>query len=93
MTQGLAAISQDVPPYALVSDTNRVRGLNVVGMRRAGLSATTRQNIKDAFHQLFLAGLNLREALESTEDREWEPEARAFIDFFRVASKRGVCHP
>lgn len=93
MIKGLAAISQDVPPYVLVSDANRVRGLNVVGMRRAGLSAATRKNVKDAFHLLFLAGLNLREALESTESREWEPEASAFIDFFRVSSKRGICHP
>lgn len=93
MIKGLAAISQDVPPYVLVSDANRVRGLNVVGMRRAGLSAATRQNVKDAFHQLFLAGMNLREALASTDSREWESEARAFIDFFRVDSKRGICHP
>ncbi len=93
MVKGLAAISQDVPPFVLASGTNQVRGLNVVGMRRAGLSASTRQNVKDAFHQMFLAGLNLQEALSSTINRTWEPEALKFIDFFRVASNRGVCHP
>lgn len=93
MAQGLAGISQDVPPYVLVSDINVVRGLNVVGMRRAGLSAATRQSVKDAYHQIYLAGLNLQEALASSEEREWAPEARTFIDFFRVPSKRGICHP
>ncbi|MCB1061878.1 MAG: acyl-ACP--UDP-N-acetylglucosamine O-acyltransferase [Verrucomicrobiae bacterium] len=93
MVKGLAAISQDVPPYTMASHTNQIRGLNVVGMRRAGLSATTRQNVKEAFHQMYLAGLNHKEALASTDDRTWEPEASEFIDFFRVSTSRGICHP
>jgi len=36
MAQGHASISQDVPPFVLVANTNQVCGLNVVGMRRAG---------------------------------------------------------
>lgn len=93
MIKGLAAISQDVPPYVMASDSNRVRGLNVVGMRRAGLSADTRRNVKAAFHQMFLTGLNLQSALAATDAGAWEPEALRFIDFFRVASSRGICHP
>lgn len=93
MAQGHASISQDVPPFVLVADLNRICGLNVVGMRRAGLSAATRANVKEAFHRIYLAKMNLEEALESTLDSEWEPEARAFIEFFRVPSKRGICHP
>ena len=93
MIKGLSAISQDVPPYVLASGSNRVSGLNVVGMRRAGFSALVRQNIKDAFHQMFLAGLNRQEALDSTLGRVWEPEGLGFIDFFRVPTDRGICHP
>ena len=93
MVKGLAAISQDVPPYVLASDSNRVRGLNSVGMRRAGLSAVTRQSVKEAFRQIFLEGLNLKQALDAAADRMWEPEAMGFIDFFRVKTSRGVCHP
>lgn len=93
MAQGHASISQDVPPYVLVADLNRVCGLNVVGMRRAGLSAATRQNVKEAFRRIFLEKRSLQDALASTEVDAWVPEAKAFIDFFRVPSKRGVCHP
>jgi len=93
MAQGHASISQDVPPYALVAELNRVCGLNVIGMRRAGLSAATRQSVKDAFQQIFLAKKNLQEALDCADHCDWAPEAKAFIEFFRVPSKRGVCHP
>ncbi len=93
MAQGHASISQDVPPYALVADLNRVCGLNVIGMRRAGLSPATRQNVKEAFQQIFLAKKNLQDALDSADARDWLPEAQAFIEFFRVPSKRGICHP
>lgn len=93
MAQGHASISQDVPPFALVADLNKICGLNVVGMRRAGLSAATRQNVKDAYHQIYLSKLGLQEALTAADAREWGPEAKAFIDFFRESSKKGVCRP
>lgn len=93
MVRGLAGISQDVPPYALVSGTNEIHGLNVVGMRRAGLSPATRKNVKAAYHKMFLAGMNLQAALDSTDLDDWDEEAKEFIDFFRVTTKRGICHP
>lgn len=93
MTQGNASVSQDVPPYVLVADTNRVCGLNVVGMRRAGLSPKTRANVKSAFGRIYLDRKNLQEALDATDILDWEPEALAFIEFFRAPSKKGVCRP
>jgi UDP-N-acetylglucosamine acyltransferase len=93
MIKGNASISQDVPPYVIISDSNRVRGLNVIGMRRAGMNAATRKNVKEAFHQMFLNERNLQEALDDTLPHEWEPEAQAFIDFFRGETTRGVCRP
>ncbi|MGK0186986.1 MAG: UDP-N-acetylglucosamine acyltransferase [Verrucomicrobiales bacterium] len=93
MVKGLASISQDVPPYVLASDSNRVRGLNVIGMRRAGLSASIRQNVKSAFNQIFFTGLKLQEALDATSTDTWAPEASKFLDFFRVPTSRGICRP
>jgi len=93
MAQGHASISQDVPPFVLVADTNRVCGLNVVGMRRAGLTAEARANVKEAFHRIYQAKLTLQDALESTLSGTWVPEALTFLDFFRIPSKRGICHP
>lgn len=93
MAQGHASISQDVPPYVLVAGLNLVRGLNVVGMRRSGLSSETRLNVKEAYRRIYLSRMPLGEALKQAGEMEWSPEAEAFLDFFRVGSKRGFCNP
>src|ERR1035437_7024314 len=48
MTRGNAGISQDVPPYCIVYGDNRLSGLNVVGLRRAGFDSAARAEIKEA---------------------------------------------
>ena len=36
--QGASAFSKDVPPFTIAAERNGVAGLNVVGLRRAGLT-------------------------------------------------------
>lgn len=91
MVRGLARISQDVPPYVMVKESNEVSGLNVTGLRRAGFSAETRANLKEAYKLVLVDGLLLKEALTVAADREWEAPAMAFLDFFRGESKKGIC--
>jgi UDP-N-acetylglucosamine acyltransferase len=91
MVKGLTAISQDVPPFVMVSGSNQIRGLNVVGMSRAGFCKEQRQGVKAAFHHIYRAGLNLSQALEAAKELEWLEEGHQFIDFFRNASAKGVC--
>ena len=61
--QGLSAFSQDLPPFTIGCDLNGVAGLNVVGLRRAGLSSEQRTAIKAAFSLLYRSGLNTTQAL------------------------------
>ena len=91
MVKGLTAISQDVPPFVMVSGSNQVRGLNVVGMSRAGFGKEQRQGVKAAFNHIYRAGLNLTQALEAAAEMEWGAEGAEFIEFFRGVSKKGVC--
>jgi len=92
MVRGLSAVSQDVPPYVILSGVNTVRGLNAVGMRRAGFSRATRESIKTAFAILLRQGLNLGEAYEKAAALELSGEAKDFVDFFRTPSRKGICH-
>ena len=46
LMQGGSAISVDLPPYTVACGGNEMCGLNVVGLRRAGLSATQRMELK-----------------------------------------------
>ena len=91
MVQGDSGCSKNVPPYTVASRLNTVVGLNSIGLRRAGLSAEARLQLKRAFRLLYLSGLNVSQALEAAEKETWGPEAALFFDFVRGAKKKGIC--
>jgi UDP-N-acetylglucosamine acyltransferase len=91
ITQGAGKFGKDIPPFTLAAERNGVAGLNIVGMRRAGLDPGQRQEIKNAFKLLYKSGLNVTQALAASEELDWGPEAREFFDFVRAAKKRGIC--
>ena len=88
MVGGKSKIVQDVLPF-FTTDGNppRVRGLNSVGLRRAGFSAEERKALKEAYRLLFRCGLTLEGALgglDGIDDRH----VRHLADFIR-GSRRG----
>jgi len=91
ITQGGSGFSKDVPPFTVGAEHNMVAGLNVVGMRRAGMDSTQRQEIKNAFKLLYRSGLNTAQALEAAGELDWGPDAREFFEFVHAAKKRGIC--
>jgi len=91
ITQGRSGFSKDIPPFTMGAERNTVAGLNSVGLRRAGLDAASRQEIKNAFKLLYKSGLNTTQALAASGERDWGPAAREFFDFVRAAKKRGIC--
>ena len=92
MVGGAAGLSKDVPPYCLVQSMarNSVQGLNVVGARRAGLSAEDRRQVKEAFKMLYLSELNVSQALERMKVLFTSGPAAEFTTFVEH-SKRGIC--
>jgi len=93
ITQGMSGVGKDIPPFTMAAEINFVAGLNVIGMRRAGMNAEQRQKVKDAFDLLYRSGLNVSQALEKAAETEaeWTPEVREFFEFVKGAKKRGVC--
>jgi Acyl-[acyl carrier protein]--UDP-N-acetylglucosamine O-acyltransferase len=65
--QGSSAFGKDLPPFVVAAERNYIFGLNILGMRRAGLSANDRNEIKEAFKLVYLSGLNTSQALEKAE--------------------------
>ena len=91
MVSGLSAVIKDVPPYLLCGGRPAViQGLNVVGLRRAGLPAPVRAGIKHAYKLLYRSGLNVSRALEVIERECRSQEAKHLVEFIR-ASTRGIC--
>jgi UDP-N-acetylglucosamine acyltransferase len=91
MVQGSSAFGKDLPPFIIAAERNSVFGLNVVGMRRAGISAKDRDEIKDAFKLVYLSGLNTSQALAKAETMNFGVAAREFVDFVSASRKRGIC--
>ena len=91
MVQGSSAFGKDLPPFVVAAERNCVFGLNIVGMRRAGLSANDRAEIKEAFKLLYLSGLNTSQALEKAGTMTFGAPAREFLDFVASSKKRGIC--
>jgi UDP-N-acetylglucosamine acyltransferase len=91
MVQGSSAFGKDLPPFVVAAERNFVFGLNIIGMRRAGLSANDRDEIKEAFKLVYLSGLNTSQAIEKGETMTFGSPGREFLDFVASAKKRGIC--
>ncbi|HEY0379988.1 MAG TPA: acyl-ACP--UDP-N-acetylglucosamine O-acyltransferase [Pyrinomonadaceae bacterium] len=88
MVGGKSKIVQDVLPF-FTTDGNppRVRGLNAVGLRRAGFSTEERKALKEAYRVLFRGNLTLTDSLVGLE-RIDDENVRHLVNFIR-GSRRG----
>ncbi len=90
MMQGGSGISQDLPPFTVARGDNGICGLNVVGLRRAGLTADQRRDLKRLYLVLFRGGRKLREAVEEAREEFKSDADRVMLDFV-AATRRGIC--
>ena len=87
---GCAKVVQDIPPFC-TADGNpaRARGLNIVGLQRAGFTRDQIRALRSAFRKVYRSGLNNAQAVEELRAGEQTPEAAAFTDFV-ASTKRGI---
>jgi len=91
MIGGNTRVNSDVPPFMLASDFNvAVKGLNLVGLKRAGVQPADIATLKKAYQLLFRSRLKLEEALRRIE-ADCESEHTLHLVRFIRASKRGIC--
>jgi UDP-N-acetylglucosamine acyltransferase len=91
MIGGNTRVNSDVPPFFLYSGFNvEPKGLNIVGLRRAGFTASEVSLLKKAYQLLYRSGLKLETALERIENEIDSPHARRLVEFIR-RSERGIC--
>jgi UDP-N-acetylglucosamine acyltransferase len=91
LMRGLSGTSRDVPPYAMIDWQHTVRGVNVIGLKRAGFDEKRIREIREAFRVLFRKGRNLSLAVKEIEDSgRTNSDVSVLLDFIK-SSKRGVC--
>ncbi len=88
---GPIAVRKDVPPFVKMAGAPfRVVGLNVVGLRRRGVSADVRAQIKRAYGILFNEAGTMAQKIEKIEaDASLGAEIRSVVEFVR-SSKNGI---
>ncbi len=87
---GFSGINKDVPPYMLVRGPSVVRGVNLIGLRRAKFPRETISKIQEAFKFLYRSDLNTAQAIDEIKKLSPSKELDYLIEFIQN-SKRGIC--
>lgn len=94
MVGGGTLVSLDIPPYMITTQHKRdakLRGLNLVGLKRRGFSDSTISHLKKAYRTLFMADLKLPDAITRIREEIIDcPEVDYLLNFIEH-SERGIC--
>lgn len=88
---GNTRVSLDAPPFFTYAGFKiSPCGLNLIGLRRAGVSAQEIHQLKKAYRLMYRSGLPLAQALHRIETELQSPLTEHLVRFVRN-SKRGIC--
>ena len=90
LLSGCSATTKDIPPFVIQQNIDTVVGINVVGMRRAGLSHAQIDAVRQAFRVLFRENMVLPAALAALERDLGHVDVVAEILAFLRQSHRGI---
>jgi UDP-N-acetylglucosamine acyltransferase len=90
MMRGMSRTSRDIPPFCIADLTHTLRGINAVGLRRAGIDARAIIALRGAFKALFGQRRNLKLATaDLMAAGAMTSEVAEMVEFIR-ASRRGI---
>ncbi len=88
---GCSKVVQDIPPFSTCDGhPARVYGLNLIGLRRKGVSKDSIKQIDQVFKIFFNSGLSLKHALERVEKELQKTEEISYLVNFAKNSERGM---
>ncbi|MEJ2493802.1 MAG: acyl-ACP--UDP-N-acetylglucosamine O-acyltransferase [Ignavibacteriaceae bacterium] len=91
MVASSVRISQDVPPYILVSsEPAKYSGLNVVGLKRRGFTTKDIETLKEAYKYLYDKSMNVSQARKIIESEFGDHKYVVNLLQFLEKSKRGI---
>ena len=91
MLSACSVFSQDIVPFVIAEGRNGlIRGINIIGCKRAGMGMDTIKVLRDLFKIFFRSGLNAGNAIAKIKSELPQlPEVKEFLDFIE-SSERGV---
>lgn len=90
LLRGCSITTKDIPPFVVQQGINSVVGINVVGMRRAGMTNPQIDAVRRAFHILYRQGRTVTSALNQLGQELGTVGAVAEMTTFIRESTRGI---
>ena len=91
MVGGCSKVVKDLPPFMMVDgNPSAVRGLNLIGLERRGVSEEDRKHLKEAYRFLYRKKLSTQEALAAIAAELPPCDVVAHLVSFIEASDRGI---
>ena len=91
MVSGNSSLTMDLPPFFVLTGTDVCAGVNLIGLRRMGMSHEEIDDVRCVYRTLYRRGLSVKSALAALRERSGSAIVDEFIAFVQ-ASKRGLCH-
>ena len=87
MLGGMGTTTKDIPPFVLQQGYNSVSNLNIVGLRRSGMSTETINALRESFRVLFKEGRSQESSLDRLQtDLGHVPEVVELLTFIRESA-------
>lgn len=94
MLGGGTLVGLDIPPYMIATSGKRdakLRGLNLIGLKRRGFSDEAISNLKKAYKTLFMADLKQADAIAKIRAEIVDCAEVEILLTFIEKSERGIC--
>jgi UDP-N-acetylglucosamine acyltransferase len=88
---GGLAVANEIPPFCLMGERNRLTGLNQVGLRRSGMPREQITGLRRAFREALWRSIRKDEMLRILDERARECPPVAEIAQFIREGKRPLC--
>ena len=85
------ATSQSIPPWFTMTCTGTCGSLNVIGMRRSGMSQEDIARRKWVYKVFYRMNISMTKAKAILEEQRDDPIVREYLDFLE-ASTNPICH-
>ncbi|MEL4897439.1 acyl-ACP--UDP-N-acetylglucosamine O-acyltransferase [Crocosphaera sp. Alani8] len=87
MLGGMSRIDRDAPPFMMIEgNPSRVRSLNLLGLKRAGLTTEDVGYLKKAFRLLYRSDLTLKQALDELGNLENNQYTQYLLRFLQLST-------
>ena len=95
MVGGMTGVENDIIPYGTVTGNRaHLSGLNLVGIKRRGMSREDIHALRNAYRLLFAPEGTLSERLEEVASQyQGVVPVAEIIDFIRASGSRAICQP